>query len=153
MFNMNENSEANQSDGLKSLRNGIIYLLETIRVRSRGRRKRLRRQRRWWSSGRRGRCRRLLEREHHGSLMHSLLVLLHHRIKVNDVVFSSGDDLDARLAVLIGRVDDFIIRIGVRDPAILSLVVPLPNAVVLLELLVYLGFALGRQGGLLDEVD
>lgn len=45
--------------------------------------------------------------------MHSLLVLLNHRIKVNDVVFSSGDDLDARLAVLIGRVDDFIIRIGV----------------------------------------
>ena len=151
MFNMNENSEANQSDGLKSLRNGIIYLLETVRVRSRGRRKRLRRQRRR-SSGGRGRWR-LLEREHHRPLMHSLLVLLNHRIKVNDVVFSSGDDLDARLAVLIGRVDDFIIRIGVRDPSILSLVVPLPNAVVLLELLVYLGFALGRQGGLLDEVD
>ena len=151
MFNMNENSEANQSDGLKSLRNGIIYLLETVRVRSRGRRKRLRGQRRR-SSGRRGRWR-LLEREHHRPLMHSLLVLLHHRIKVNDVMFSSGDDLDARLAVLIGRVDDFIVGVRVRDPSILSLVVPLPNAVVLLELFVYLGFALGRQGGLLDEVD
>lgn len=85
--------------------------------------------------------------------MHSLLVLLHHRIEVNDVMFSSGDDLDARLAVLIGRVDDFIVGVRVRDPSILSLVVPLPNAVVLLELLVYLGFAFGRQGGLLDEVD
>ena len=151
MFNMNENSEANQSDGLKSLRNGIIYLLETIRVGSRGRRKGLRRERRR-SSGRRGRWR-LLEREHHMPFIHSLLVLLHHRIKVNDVMFSSGDDLDARLAVLIGRVDDFIVGVRVRDPSILSLVVPLPNAVVLLELLVYLGFALGRQGGLLDEVD
>ena len=52
-------------------------------------------------------------------------------------MFSGGDDLDSRLAVLIGRVDDFT----------------LPNAVVLLELLVYLGFPLGGQGGLLDEVD
>ena len=43
MFNINENCEANQSGGLKSSQNEIIYLLETIRVRFRGRSERLRR--------------------------------------------------------------------------------------------------------------
>ena len=75
--------------------------------------------------------------------MQSLFILLNHCVKVNDVVFARCYYFNVSLAILIRGINCFIIIIRVRDPAILSLLVPFPYALLTAELLVDCRFALG----------
>ena len=85
--------------------------------------------------------------------MERLLVLLQHGVEVNDVVLAAGDDAHARLAALVGGVDGLVVGEGVAHPAILPLLVPLPDALLAGELLVDLLLAARGQRRLLDQID
>ena len=85
--------------------------------------------------------------------MKRLLVLLYHRIKMNYVMFARCDNFNVGLAIFVRSIDNFIIVVSVWHPAVLSLIVPFPHALMTRELFVDGRFAFRGQRGLFNEIN